>query len=121
MKTLKDIVKEAIQTDALEVLNLQCRLGMPAEDLLKALENGTLEFRQLEMISKELGISLYSMVCESSDPKPEFPEQHYKTSVNSTFFSDLMAENARLRSEINELKGLLEVYRNLHKQPICNS
>ena len=80
-------------------------LGMSEDTLTSDLNNKTLELRNLELISKELRVPLYSFFREENNAFDTFEKPYY---INKLWTGDdTVKTSVQLNAEINLLKQII--------------
>ena len=102
---LKERLLDVLNEKKITYSDLTSHLGFSEKEFDKALENNSVEIRTLELISKELRISLYSFFRENADLKVTNKKSFYN--VNSGEESLLKKEIEALKKEIENLKAQL--------------
>lgn len=104
--SLKERIVAVLRSKNFSYGELVNYLGTTEEALDQALADSTIEIRTLEQISKELRIPLYSFFRDPSlAGEGEIDEQaYYNVNIWAPAEIQLLAENDRLRKELEQLK-----------------
>ncbi|MGQ0827546.1 MAG: hypothetical protein ACT4ON_04020 [Bacteroidota bacterium] len=107
MMNLKDKILQVLELKKVTYADLASYLNLSEADLDFALENNTLEIRTLELISKELRISLYSFFRENFEGFDFEKEPYYNVNIWSKEEAKFALELKALRQEVEQLKAEL--------------
>lgn len=107
MMNLKDKILQVLELKKVTYADLAAYLNLSEPDLDFALENNTLEIRTLELISKELRISLYSFFRENFEGFDFEKEPYYNVNIWSKEEAKFALELKALRQEVEQLKAEL--------------
>ena len=107
MMNLKEKILQVLESKKFTYTDLASYLNISEANLDYALENNTLEIRTLELISKELRISLYSFFRENFEGFDFEKEPYYNVNIWSKEEAKFALELKALRQEVVELRALL--------------
>lgn len=107
MMNLKSKILQVLESKKVTYADLASYLNLSEADLDFALENNTLEIRTLELISKELRISLYSFFRENFEGFDFEKESYYNVNIWSKEEAKFALELKALRQEVEQLKAEL--------------
>lgn len=105
MMNLKERILQVLESKKFTYTDLASYLNISEADLDYALENNTLEIRTLELISKELRISLYSFFRENFEGFDFEKEPYYNVNIWSKEEAKFALELKALRQEVAELRA----------------
>lgn len=105
MMNLKERILQVLESKKFTYTDLASYLNISEADLDYALENNTLEIRTLELISKELRISLYSFFRENFDGFDFEKDPYYNVNIWSKEEAKFALELKALRQEVAELRA----------------
>jgi transcriptional regulator with XRE-family HTH domain len=105
MMNLKERILQVLELKKFTYTDLASYLNISEADLDYALENNTLEIRTLELISKELRISLYSFFRENFEGFDFEKEPYYNVNIWSKEEAKFALELKALRQEVAELRA----------------